>query len=171
MCPRILKNEIELKDSLTDLSAQLNESYRGKQVEIIKMNSAADLFLEDLSKMLQFKFNIQSLEFKAHKDPLKKGVNISKDLSQSIAFKEVILIDGIIISGKTHAYLTEYLSQRKPKSLSIVCIGTKEESEVIPLPATYSMFKFKKEWVEGYGIGNQENAIHRYLIDVKISDR
>ena len=52
MCPRILKNEIELKDSLTDLSAQLNESYRGKQVEIIKMNSAADLFLEDLSKML-----------------------------------------------------------------------------------------------------------------------
>ncbi len=164
----VLKTEKHINDELINLSKKLNEVFLNEEVEIVKMNSAADLFSVDLLNLIEFKFNVQQLEFKAYEGQLtKQEVEILKDLSKPIGGKHVILIDGIIISGNTHDYLSRILLQRKPKSLSIVCIGTKDESKIASLPSIYSLFNFGNEWIEGYGIGNKRNSIHRRLVDMK----
>lgn len=169
MKSRIIKTEEEIQEALISLSSKLNEVYFDKDVELVKMNHAANLFLDDLSKLLTFNINVHSLEFKTYNKSAKLEVEITKDLYEPINSKHVILIDGIIISGNTHDHLSKVLSKRKPKSLSIVCIGVKEESKKISLPTTYSMFNFRQEWVEGYGIGSLENSINKHLVDVKIN--
>ncbi len=162
----VIKTEDEINDALMKLSIELNEVFCGEQVEMVKMNSAANLFAQDLSKLLEFDFNTQSLEFESYEDS-KQEVKITKDLSTPIDGKDLIILDGIIISGNTHDYISRVLEQRKPKSISIVCIGIKEESMKISLPKIYFMFSFSKEWVEGYGIGDPQNSVNKFLIDVK----
>lgn len=163
----VIKTEEDINDSLIKLSTELNEIFNGKQVEIVKMNSAANLFAQDLSKLLEFDFNNQALEFESYKNSSTQEVKITKDLTTPIEGKDLIILDGIIISGKTHDYISRLLKQRKPKSISIVCIGIKEESKQISLAKIYSMFSFSKEWVEGYGIGDPQNSVNKFLIDVK----
>ena len=163
----VIKTEEDINDALIKLSRELNVIFKGKQVEIVKMNSAPNLFAQDFSKLLEFDFNIQTLKFESYKNSSTQEVKITRDLTTPIEGKDLIILDGIIISGKTHDYISRVLEQRKPKSISIVCIGIKEESNKIPLPAIYSMFSFTKEWVEGYGIGDPKNSDNRFLIDVK----
>ena len=162
----VIKTEEEINEALVTLSMELNEVFCGAQVEIVKMNSAANLFSQDLSELLEFDFNTQSLEFESYEDSSKQEVKITKDLSTPIDGKDLIILDGIIISGNTHDYLSRVLEQRRPKSISIVCIGIKEESTKMSLPKTYYMFNFNKEWVEGYGIGDSKNSFYKHLVDM-----
>ena len=76
------------------------------------MNSAANLFAQDLSKLLEFDFNYQALEFESYKNSSTQEVKITKDLTTPIEGKNLIILDGIIISGKTHDYISRLLEQR-----------------------------------------------------------
>lgn len=163
----VIKTEDEINDALMKLSIELNEVFCGEQVEMVKMNSAPKMFAQDLSKLLEFEFNFQTLKFESYRNSSIQEVKITKDLSSPIEGKDLVILDGIIISGNTHDYISRILEQRKPKSISIVCIGIKEASKQTSLPKIYSMFSFTKEWVEGYGIGDPQNSVNRFLIDVK----
>ena len=93
-------------------------------------------------------------------------VFITKDLDSSIFGKNILLIEGIIISGLTPNYIVRLLKQRKPKSIAIACIGTKPQLLNKKLPEVFSLFSFNKEWVEGYGIGDSDFKMKRNIFDI-----
>ena len=131
----------------------------------LSMLSASDLhFYQPGLFYLPFgKFRESDL-YKNQKNILDNRVDLTVDPVIKINVDENSLVTE---SGKTHDYISRLLKQRKPKSISIVCIGIKEESKQISLAKIYSMFSFSKEWVEGYGIGDPQNSVNKFLIDVK----
>jgi len=170
MNEKIIKNSQEIEDALKKLSKVLNKHYHKTPIDLIYMNHAAKHFVEDLLKQLEIDVRVQNLNFQNYQDPSESGeVRISQDLEFPIFDRHVILADGILISGKTHFYVCNYLKQRFPKSLSILCIGYKPELLTYKIPNIYSLFSFKDEWIEGYGIGSKEHSDQKYLIDLKKS--
>lgn len=164
----IIKNSQEIEAALAKLSKTLNKDFHGTPLDIIPINHAANFLIKDLLKRLELDFRLQNLNFEHYENPNKSGeVHITKDLERPIYNRHVILMDGIIISGLTHFYLYNSLKQRLPKSLSIACIGMKPNSLKYELPKCYPLFKFDKEWVEGYGIGSKEHSSKKYLIDLR----
>lgn len=168
MNKKIVKNSREIKVRILELANQLNTDFYKTSIDLVSINHAANFLVEDLIKHLKIDLRVQSLNFENYEVQNESGeVHISKDLELPIFDRHVILADGILISGKTHFFLCNYLKQRLPKSLSIVCIGYKPELITYKLPNIYSLFSFKDEWIEGYGIGSKENSCQKYLIDLK----
>ena len=164
----IIKNSKEIEAALAKLSKTLNKDFHGTPVDIISINHAANFLIKDLLKRLEMDVRLQNLNFEHYENQTQSGeVRISKDIEFPIFDRHIILADGIIITGKTHFYLYKYLSQRLPKSLSIICVGNKPELLTNKISNLYSLFSFKDEWIEGYGIGSKENRCHKYLIDLK----
>ena len=111
---------------------------------------------------------LQNLNFENYKVQNNSGeVQISQDLEFPIFDRHVILADGMLISGKTHFYVCNYLKQRLPKSLSILCVGYKPELITHKIPNINSLFSFNDEWIEGYSIGSEKHCGQKYLIDLK----
>ena len=134
------------------------------------MNHAARYLVEDLLTLLNFEVRLQELHFTNYEEANKSGeVRITQDLKDPINEKHVLLADGIIISGLTHSYISNYLNQRIPKSVSIVSVGVKPKLLECKLPNSYSLFEFDDVWVEGYGIGEEQMGSKRYLVDLKES--
>ena len=164
----LLKSSKEIKDAIIELSNKINKDYSNKTIELISINNAAKYLIEDLTKYLEIDFRLQSLNFENYENSVESGeVKLTKDLESPIFDRHVILADGILISGNTHFYLSSYLEQRLPKSISILCVGHKPELLVKKIPKCYSLFSFNDEWVEGYGIGSKEHRSQKYLVDLK----
>ena len=166
----LLKSPQEIRAALIELSEKINKDFNKEAIDLIAMNHAAKYLVEELTELLEMDVRSQSFNFENYENPVESGeVQITKDLEYPIFGRHIILVDGIIISGITHSYLISFLKQRLPASISIVSIGIKPNSLIYELPNCYSLFKFNKEWVEGYGIGKGEYSMEKCLVDLKRS--
>ena len=162
-----LKNYKEIQASIIKTSKDFNKDFEGKEVDLITLNDSPKLFLKDFVKHLNLKFRTLRLNFKTYGQKTPSGeIEIIKDLEAPIHGRHVVLVDGIVISGITHHYISQYLKQRSPKSISILCVGLKKELLEKKIPKCYSLFEFKNEWVEGYGFGSKNTKRKKYLLDL-----
>ena len=84
------------------------------------------------------------------------AVKIIKDLNQDIEGRDIILVEDILDSGVTLNYLTEYLSVRKPATITIATLMDKPSRRKAPVYARYSGFEIPDAFVVGYGLDYDE---------------
>jgi hypoxanthine phosphoribosyltransferase len=80
-------------------------------------------------------------------------VKIIKDLDEPLEGKNVIIVEDIIDSGRTLAYLIEVLKQRNPKNIELCTLLDKPERRVKKqVQVKYTCFTIPDEFVVGYGL-------------------
>jgi hypoxanthine phosphoribosyltransferase len=83
-------------------------------------------------------------------------VRILKDLDAAIAGRHVLLVEDIIDSGLTLAYLMKNLASREPASLEICALLTKPRHRRLGLEIRYVGFDLPDVFAIGYGLDHQE---------------
>ena len=123
-----------------------------------------------MSRLLKIPININFFGFSSYEDLPKSGeVKIEQDLKNSIYQKDVLLLEGLTISGRTPLYLYNFFRRRNPKTLKFCTLGVKTVHLEVDLKIDYHIYEFENEWVEGYGIGKGSNKSLQNLIDVRNS--
>ena len=84
------------------------------------------------------------------------AVKITKDLSRDIAGRHVIIVEDILDSGVTLAYLKKYLGVRNPASIRIVTLLDKPARRRADIKADYAGFEVEDAFVVGYGLDYAE---------------
>ena len=80
-------------------------------------------------------------------------VRIVKDLDEPLEGKEVLIVEDIIDSGRTLAYLIQVLMQRNPASIRLCTLLDKPERRVKKqVTVDYTCFTIPDEFVVGYGL-------------------
>ena len=164
----ILKNKNDIEEAIDLLSKNLMKDYPEGSVDLISLNHAPKYFSADLANSLSMDLRLQKLEFENYETKTKSGeVKIIQDLEHPIYGRNIILTDGIIISGITHDYLYNMLNQRFPKSIAIASIASKPKLLKKTLPICYTLFNFSDEMIEGYGMGSAQLKERKCLFDVR----
>ena len=80
-------------------------------------------------------------------------VKITKDLDDPIEGKDVLIVEDIIDSGNTLAYLIEVLKQRNPNSIELCTLLDKPERRVKDqVKVKYTCFTVPDQFIIGYGL-------------------
>ena len=80
-------------------------------------------------------------------------MKIIKDLDEPLEGKDVLIVEDIIDSGRTLAYLIEVLKQRRPNSIHLCTLLDKPERRVKKqVHVDYTCFTIPDEFVVGYGL-------------------
>ena len=79
-------------------------------------------------------------------------VRILKDLNVDIEGRHVLVVEDIIDTGLTLAYLIQNLNSRNPASLEIMTMFRKPEAVKSPVHVKYVGFELPNEFVVGYGL-------------------
>ncbi len=83
-------------------------------------------------------------------------VKIVKDLDTNVEGRDLSIVEDIIDSGRTLAYLVDLFKYRKAKSVKIVTLLDKPEGRVVNIEADYVGFNVPNEFVVGYGLDYAE---------------
>ena len=84
------------------------------------------------------------------------NVRLTLDLKIDIRDRNVLLVEDIIDSGNTIAYVLEFLATRMPKSLKVCSLLDKEDRREVVVPIHYRGFTIPDKFVFGYGLDIDE---------------
>jgi hypoxanthine phosphoribosyltransferase len=79
-------------------------------------------------------------------------VRLIKDLDVGLAGRDVVLVEDIVDTGATLAYLVDVLHARRPRSLRTLCLLDKAARRRVPVAVDYCGFQIEDRFVVGYGL-------------------
>ena len=155
---KILFTKEELKQRVKELGEQISADYQGKEPVLITVLRGSYIFMADLSRAINGPCIIDFMSVSSYgKGTSSSGqVQITKDLSENIAGKDVIVVEDILDSGNTLSYLLEILKARQPASVRLCTLLDKPERRVKDIQADYCGFTIPDAFVVGYGLDYAE---------------
>ena len=152
---RVLLPEEDVNKRISEVAEQISKDYEGKQIHLICILKGGVFFTCELAKRITVPVTMDFMSVSSYGDDTKSSgvVRIVKDLDESLADKEVLIVEDIIDSGRTLAYLIEVLKQRGPKSIHLCPRLDKPERRVKKqVKVDYTCFTIPDEFVVGYGL-------------------
>ncbi len=96
-------------------------------------------------------------------------VRIVHDLDTDITGREVVLVEDIVDTGLTLAYLTRQLAGRGPRRLSTCTLLDRPHRRIVPQTVEYCGHTLVDEYVLGYGLHMRD--LYRNLPFIAAADR
>ena len=149
-----LISEERLQARIAELGAEISHDYEGKEIIVLCILKGGVMFMTDLVKHITVPLKMEFMVVSSYGDEYKSSgiVKIVKDLDEPITDKHVLIVEDIIDSGRTLAYVRKMLGERKPASIKLCTLLNKEEERVTDVEVEYEGFKVGNEFVIGYGL-------------------
>ena len=155
---RVLINEQELSDKVTELGRRISEDYKDKNLLMVSVLKGSVVFMSDLMRAVTIPCRIDFMSVSSYGSGAKTSgvVKIIKDLDIALEGYDLLIVEDILDSGMTLDYITEMLQGRNPKSIKICTLLDKPERRMVNLKADYFGFVVPDEFVVGYGLDYDE---------------
>ncbi|HOC98871.1 MAG TPA: hypoxanthine phosphoribosyltransferase [Myxococcota bacterium] len=150
----VLISAKDLKRRIGELGAEITRDYAGREPVIVCVLKGALFFMADLCREIDLPITIDTLGMSSYGDQTSSSgvVRITQDLSKPIVDRDVIIVEDIIDTGLTLAFLLDNLRARKPRSIEICSLLHKPARTRIPVQAKYIGFTIEDRFVVGYGL-------------------
>ena len=157
----------EIEEKVRELGGRITEDYRGESLLLVGILRGAVVFLSDLMRHLELPCEIDFIEVSSYGAGTTTSgvVRILKDLREDITGRHVLVIEDIIDTGLTLAYLRRTLLARGPASLEICTLLSKPSRRQVEIEVKYLGFEVPDEFVVGYGIDYA--GYYRNLRDIR----
>ena len=146
---RVVVPADELQAGVRRLAAELSEAYDDGVVLVAVLKGSVP-FLADLVRQMTNAPLVDFLAISAYGGGGR--VRLVKDLDLDIHGRDVVLIEDIVDTGLTLAYLVGELRQRGPRSLEVCALLDKQVRRIVPTPIRFVGFEIEDRFVLGYGL-------------------
>ncbi len=150
----VLISEKELNERIEQLGKEIEKDYEGKNPHLICILKGGVFMTCELAKSISLPLSLDFMSVSSYgNETVSSGrVKIVKDLDDSVEGKDVLIVEDIIDSGNTLAYLLDLLKSRKPNSIKICTLLDKPERRVTNVKVDYTGFHIPDKFVVGYGL-------------------
>ena len=154
----VLITERQLRDRVAELGRQITADYAGKTPFFLGVLKGCYVFMADLVRSVELQTTMDFMAVSSYgAGTVSTGaVKITKDLSQDIEGRDVIIVEDILDSGVTLSYLKKYLANRKPASVKIATLLDKPSRRKADIYPDYCGFSIPDAFVVGYGLDYAE---------------
>jgi hypoxanthine phosphoribosyltransferase len=150
----ILLSESQIQQRVSELGGRISADYAGLNPLLLCVLKGGYVFLADLTRCLTIKHDVDFMAISSYGDGTESSgvVRILKDLDRDISGRHVLVVEDIIDTGRTLAYLMQNLRVRQPASLKVCTLLNKPSRREIHLDVDYTGFEIPDRFVIGYGL-------------------
>ena len=152
---QILITEDELQARVAELAKELEAVYSPEDRPLLVcVLKGAFVFLADLVRHLEMKHEVDFMEVASYGAAGESSgvVRILLDLERNIQGCHVLIVEDIVDSGRTLAYITRNLRTRGPASVRICALLSKPARRECEVDVDFVGFEIPDEFVVGYGL-------------------
>ncbi|WP_270791976.1 hypoxanthine phosphoribosyltransferase [Enterococcus faecium] len=155
---RILISQEEIQIRCKELGKELTEIYQNTNPLVVGVLKGAVPFMADIVRSIDTYLELDFMDVSSYGNATVSSgeVKIVKDLDTNVEGRDLLIVEDIIDSGRTLAYLVDLFKYRKAKSVKIVTLLDKPEGRVVNIEADYVGFNVPNEFVVGYGLDYAE---------------
>lgn len=165
---KVLYTKEEMDARLGEIGAEISRDYAGKDLLLVGVLKGAIMVMADLSRKISVPAKMDWMAVSSYGASTKSSgvVRILKDLGEDVQGRNVLIVEDIIDSGLTLAWLKENLEARGAASVRIATALRKPDALKVDVQVDYVGFDIPNEFVVGYGLDYAENYRHLDFIGV-----
>ena len=157
----VLIDQDTLHSRIRELAAAVDERYCDipEDLILVCVLKGAVFFITDFARELEIPNQLEFMAVSSYGNSTSSSgvVRILKDLDRDIEGRDVLIVEDIIDSGLTLSWLMKNLTNRKPRSLSVVTLFRKPEAVKVEIEDLIEVgFDIPNEFVVGYGLDYDE---------------
>ena len=151
---KILITEEELQKRIAELGEAIYERFQGKRPLFLGVLKGSFVFMADLVRACQLKSDVEFIAVSSYENATVSSgrVKINHDLQQDITGRDLIIVEDILDSGSTLAFLKDYFLTKGASSITIVTLLDKPSRRTKAITADFAGFEVPNEFVVGYGL-------------------
>ncbi len=155
---RVIVTQEQIHNRLAELALQVEKDYEGREVLLIGILKGAVMTMADFARSLNRHIETDWMAVSSYGSGTKSSgvVRILKDLDRDILGKDVLIIEDIVDTGLTLAWLKSNLESRGTKSVEILTMLRKPEAAKVEVDVKYVGFDIPTDFVVGYGLDYNE---------------
>ena len=144
----------EIEKRVLELGDALYERFAGKRPLFLCVLKGSLIFTADLVRACQVESDIEFIAVSSYgSGTVSSGrLNIQYDLQSDITGRPVVIVEDILDSGNTLAFLSDYLKAKGAESVTIVTLLDKPARRTKAVTADFAGFIVPDEFVVGYGL-------------------
>jgi hypoxanthine phosphoribosyltransferase len=154
----VVVGEDELQARIRELGKQVTADYDDRPPLLVGVLKGAFVFMSDLSRAIDLPVEFDFMAVSSYGSATRSSgvVRILKDLDLDLTDRHVLIVEDIVDSGLTLAYLKKNLAARGPASLEVCALLVKEGLQRVELDLKYIGFTIPPKFVVGYGLDVDE---------------
>lgn len=167
---RVLYTQEQIHERLAELAREIEADYAAEPPLLVGVLKGALMVVADLSRELKFSVEMDWMAVSSYGAGTKSSgvVKILKDLDTDVTGRDILIVEDIIDSGLTLAWLKDNLLSRGAKQVKICTVLRKPEAVKVDIDVDYVGFDIPAEFVVGYGLDYAEK--YRNLRDIGVLD-
>ena len=154
----VVVSEDELAGRVVELGKEITADYQDRVPLLVGVLKGAFMFMSDLARAVDLPLELDFMAVSSYGSATKTSgvVRIIKDLDADLSGRDVLIVEDIVDSGLTLAYLRKNLAARSPASLEVCSLLVKEGLQKVDPDLRYVGFRIPPAFVVGYGLDVDE---------------
>jgi len=149
---QVLIPSAKLRARIRALGRRITRDYTGRDIHLITILRGGLFFLTDLARAIDLPLSLDCLGISSYAGQAQGTVRITKDLDDSIRGRHVLVVEDIIDTGLTLAYIRRNLLVREPASLGICTLLDRPYRRIVDIRVDYVGFEIPDAFVVGFGL-------------------
>ena len=148
----------DLQQRVAELGKEITADYQDRPPLLVGVLKGAFVFMSDLARAIELPVEFDFMAVSSYGSATRTSgvVRIVKDLEIDLTGRDVLIVEDIVDSGLTLAYLRRNLAARNPLSLEVCALLVKEGLQRTELNLKYVGFTIPPDFVIGYGLDVSE---------------
>jgi hypoxanthine phosphoribosyltransferase len=166
----------QVQSIVSKLGQQISDDYgrllqSGESLEVIVTLKGSFMFAADLVRSLTVPLQIDFIRLASYGASTQSSGTVKQvtEISMPREGAHILVLDEIVDSGRTLAYLVEKLSSCRPKSLKVCSLLNKPSRREVEIKVDYVGMDIEDKFVVGYGL--DFNELYRNLSEICILEQ
>jgi len=156
----IVRSEAEIAERVQQLGKEITEAYAGQEISVLGVLKGAFVFLADLTRQIKLPIEVGFVEsVSSRRSDSLTEITFSTSLRFTSSFRiegmHLLLVEDILDTGVTLAYLCEQIQLYAPRSLRVCTLLDKPHRRKVDFSPDFVGFKVPDRHVVGYGLDYQ----------------
>ena len=164
---RVLIERQQVERRIGELAQMLADDYAGSAPLFIGLLNGAVQFMmaliDRLPEEMLARLDYDFIDVSSYQGTETTGqVELTKNLVVEVAGRDVLVVDGIVDTGRSLDFVLAMIASRKPLSLRACTLLSKPARREFPVPIEYCGFEIEDAFVVGYGMDCDQHyrALH-----------
>jgi hypoxanthine phosphoribosyltransferase len=154
----LLLDQNKIAQRIAELGREITTDYKNETPVVIGVLKGCIVFLADLIRHIKLPLELDFVTAasyrKANQPP--ERILVGGGVSVGVEGRHVLVVEGVVDSGRTVAAILKELNKMKPASVAVVTLIDKPTCHRVKLDIKYKGFSLGNDFVIGYGLDNTQ---------------
>jgi len=154
----LLLNKEQIQKRVAEMGKEISRDYADRSPVLVGVMKGCMVFMADLIRQMNIPLEVEFISTSWYrKGTAQSGkVVLSGTFNAQLRGRHVLIVEGIIDSGRTVNAILDHITSLEPASIELVTLLDKPGSHRESVNAKYKGFSIGNEFVIGYGLDNTQ---------------